>query len=74
MTRTEEKTIRELEAKGYELLFRDELTGVFDPKGYSKLNRKEAVDVAEAYRKAGYKARCVGPNPYDFPFRVMVKK
>ncbi len=75
MTNTERNTINELEKKGYEQLFRDEFTGVFTSmhQGFN-LNRKEAKAVAEVYRANGYRARMVGPNPYDFPFRVYVKK
>lgn len=74
MTNTERNMIRKLEDDGYEQLLRDEITGVFEPKGCFNLNRKEAKAVAGVYRSNGYKARMVGPNPYDFPFRVYVKK
>lgn len=75
MTNTERSTINKLEADGYEQLYHDEFTGVFTTMHQSfNLNRKEAKAVAEVYRSNGYKARMVGPNPYDFPFRVYVKK
>lgn len=71
MTTTERNTIRELEAKGYEQVLSHGNKSMHD---CFNLNREEAKAIAEELRKEGHKARIVGPNPYDFPFRVYVKK